>query len=92
MSTNENFPQARPPGIPRQARNTGTASVLHPLHEAAIRIADIGLSRPRTRTRELVNLLLCHGARAWRSTQPEVNIHLHIGNREEKAAIYMRLR
>lgn len=90
MSINENYPQGDFEGQERTVRNAG--SVLHPLHEAAVRIADIGLSRPRSRTKELVNLLLCHGARAWRSTQPEAKIHLHIGNRQGKAAVYMRLR
>lgn len=51
---------------------------LHPLHEAAIRIADIGLNRSKAKTRDLVGMLLTHGARAWRSTQPRADIHLHV--------------
>lgn len=51
---------------------------LHPLHEAAMRIADIGLNRSKAKTRDLVGMLLTHGARAWRSTQPRAGIHLHV--------------
>jgi hypothetical protein len=51
---------------------------LHPIHEAAMRLAGVGLSKSRGRTRDLVALLLSHGARAWRQSQPEVQIHLHV--------------
>lgn len=68
------------------------ASALHPLHEAAIRIADLGLNRPRAKTRDLVGLLLCHGARAWRYSQPQANIHLHIARYSGRLPVYMRIR
>lgn len=66
-------------------------SVLHPIHEAAMRIADLGLNRSRHKTRDLVNLLLSHGARAWRSTQPTVKIHLHVSNGKNGKPIHLRL-
>ncbi len=67
-------------------------SGLHPLHEAALRIADIGLNRSRARTKDLVGMLLAHGARAWRTGQPEVGIHLHVGRDGRRHPIRMRIR
>lgn len=75
MAMNENVP-----GTSMAAGKTPKPSRtrLHPLHEAAMRIADIGLNRSKAKTRDLVSLLLTHGARAWRSTQPRAVIHLHV--------------
>ena len=75
MAVNENVPGiVVMPG--RKARSSRIR--LHPLHEAAMRIADIGLNRSKATTRDLVGMLLTHGARAWRSTQPRAEIHLHV--------------
>jgi hypothetical protein len=87
MAINENYSDIAAGNAGHQA-----LSVLHPLHEAAMRIADLGLNRPRAKTRDLVNLLLCHGARAWRTTQPEAHIHLHISSRSGRSSVHMRLR
>ncbi|QCI97892.1 hypothetical protein [Agrobacterium larrymoorei] len=87
MAINENYSDF----AASKGRNQ-SLSVLHPIHEAAMKIADIGLNRSRHKTRDLVNLLLCHGARAWRSNQPEAKIHLHIGGRSGRAPVHMRLR
>ena len=56
----------------------GKASGLHPLHEAALKLAGLGLTKSQTKTRDLVAMLLGHGARAWRASQPEVSLHLHV--------------
>ena len=87
MAINENYVD---PGFGKS--RSQSSSVLHPIHEAAMKIADIGLNRSRHKTRDLVNLLLSHGARAWRSNQPEAKIHLHIGGRSGRAPVHMRLR
>lgn len=87
MAINENYAEVAA-GKGRQQN----LSVLHPIHEAAMRIADLGLNRSRHKTRDLVNLLLCHGARAWRSNQPEAKIHLHIASRSGQNVVRMRLR
>ena len=79
------------PTAPTKKARTA-AGTLHPLHEAAMRIADIGLSKPRAKTRDLVALLICHGARAWRSSQPEAGIHLHVTSHTGRAPIRLRLR
>lgn len=65
---------------------------LHPLHEAAMRLADLGLNRSRSRSKELVALLLSHGARAWRYSQPQASVHLHIGSHSGRKPVVMRLR
>lgn len=87
MASNENYSEALTTA-PVQRGN----SVLHPLHEVAMRIADVGLNRSKAKTKDLVNLLLCHGARAWRNNQPEANIHLHISARYGRAPINIRIR
>lgn len=75
MAMNENAPDiTAAPG--KKAKSPGIR--LHPLHEAAMRIADIGLNRSKAKTRDLVGMLLTHGARAWRSGQPRMAIHLHV--------------
>ncbi|WP_244447147.1 hypothetical protein [Hoeflea sp. BAL378] len=64
---------------------------MHPLHEAAMRLADLGFTRPRSKTKDLVGLLLCHGARAWRSAQPRASIRLRAGTPVGYAAVKIRL-
>lgn len=87
MAINENYLD-----IASSKGRSQSASVLHPIHEAAMKIADLGLNKSRHKTRDLVNLLLCHGARAWRSNQPEVKIHLHIDGRFGHSPVHLRLR
>lgn len=79
-----------PFGAGRPTRARGVA--LHPLHEAAMRLAGTGLSKSKGRTRDLVALLLSHGARAWRHSQPETDIHLHVGAYGGRSPIRLRIR
>lgn len=65
---------------------------LSPLHEAAVRLADLGLARPRAKTKDLMALLLCHGARAWRYSQPRTSIHLHVTSARGRFPVILRLR
>jgi hypothetical protein len=65
---------------------------LNPLHEAAMRLAGLGLNRSKEKTKDLVTMLLSHGARAWRHTQPEAAIHLHISTRGGRAPVRMKIR
>lgn len=92
MAINENFPTF---SVDEGRKPKRSRFVRHPLHEAALRLADIGLGRSRAstaKTRDLVALLLCHGARAWRYSQPEARIHLHVTSPSGKAPLLMRLR
>ncbi|MCX8997737.1 hypothetical protein NOF55_11560 [Rhizobiaceae bacterium BDR2-2] len=72
--------------------HSGGSFSLHPLHEAALRIAEFGLAKPRARTRDLVALLVSHGARAWRSGQPQVQVHLHVAIQAGRRPVHLRLR
>lgn len=91
MAVNENFPGFSLDG---GGKMRSKSFALHPLHEAAMRLADIGLSRSRSRskTKDLIGILLCHGARAWRYSQPDARIHLHITAPTGRAPVMMRLR
>lgn len=86
MAMNENVSGFRP-GTKRSVRGG-----LHPLHEAAMRIADMGLNRSRAKTKDLVGMLLAHGARAWRTAQPQAGIHLHVGRNGRCHPVRMRVR
>lgn len=88
MAMNENVPEFPAARNATKERSFG----LHPLHEAAMRIADIGRGRSRSKTKDLITVLMAHGARAWRYQQPEARIHLHIGAANRRAPVLMRLR
>lgn len=70
----------------------GKSAGLHPLHEAALKLAGMSLTRSQTKTRDLVAMLLGHGARAWRASQPEVTLHLHVVAPKGSHPIRLRLR
>ncbi|SMF69682.1 hypothetical protein SAMN02982989_3835 [Xaviernesmea oryzae] len=89
MAVNENSVDFTLTAMPK-SRAKGVA--LNPLHEAAMRLAGLGLSRSKEKTRDLVAMLLSHGARAWRHSQPEAHIHLHIGIRSGRAPVRLKLR
>jgi hypothetical protein len=78
--------------LPIGSRSRSSGGVLHPLHEAALRLAGLGINRPKDKTRDLVTLLLSHGARAWRHSQPEASIHLHVGSRGGRLPLRLRVR
>ena len=67
-------------------------NILHPLHEAAYPLTDIGFREKRSKTKDLIGLLLSHGARAWRYSQPEASIHLHISSQAGRFPVILRLR
>lgn len=94
MSVNENVKGGLVAANPGRSPAKGIA--LNPLHEAAMRLAGLGvglgLNRSREKTRDLVTLLLSHGARAWRHQQPAATIHLHVSQRAGRAPVRMRLR
>jgi hypothetical protein len=72
--------------------NQNKATGLHPLHEAALKLAGLGLTRSQTKTRDLVAMLLGHGARAWRAGQPEVRLHLHVVSPRGDHTVRLRIR
>lgn len=82
MSMNENIQGSDVNGA-RPFRN-----MLHPLHEAAMRLAG---TKGSARTRDLVSMLLSHGARAWRGSQPRTSIHLYTTSPNGRRPVRMRL-
>ncbi len=86
MAVNENYSDIA------SGNGHGSLSVLHPIHEAAMRIAAGGLDRCKAQTPASVAGRLSHGARAWRSNQPEANIHLHVASRSGRAPVHIRIR
>ena len=74
-------------------KKSGTRSAgLLPLHEAAMKLAGMGLNRSHEKTRDLVAMLLGHGARAWRGGQPPVDLHLHVRTPKGRHPVRLRLR
>ena len=61
------------------------------LHQAALRLADFRKGGPFFKTRDLVSLLLSHGARSWRASQPPVFIRLKVFDPQGRAAVRMLL-
>lgn len=58
----------------RRAAEAGAAA----LSQAARRIAQLSGGTKRRRTRDVVGLLLAHGARAWRLAQPAATVSLRV--------------
>lgn len=65
---------------------------LHPLHEVALKLTGLGLGRSRYKTRDLVSMLLSHGARAWRTSQPQITLHVHMTSPSGRYPVRMRLK
>jgi hypothetical protein len=65
---------------------------LLPLHEAAMKLAGMGLDRSQHKTKDLVAMLLGHGARAWRAGQPAAVLHLHVRTPKGRQPVRLRLR
>lgn len=79
------------PNLPPRKSTTKGAGLL-PLHEAAMKLAGMGLNRSHEKTRDLVAMLLGHGARAWRGNQPPVDLHLHVRTPRGHRSVRLRLR
>jgi hypothetical protein len=88
MSLNENISGSEPVA----AKSKPARSRLHPLHEAAMRLAAMKTAPSRRKTRDLVTLLLSHGARAWRGSQPQATIHLYTTSPSGHRPVRMRIR
>lgn len=72
-------------------RSFRTRTALNPLHEAAMRLAGLGKPKSNSRTRDLVSMLLSHGARAWRGSQPAVSIHLYVTSPAGRKPVRMHI-
>ncbi|MFC5385553.1 hypothetical protein ACFPLB_06165 [Aquamicrobium segne] len=70
----------------RQYNDAGTQA----LQQAATRLKTMRPGNSRFRTKDLVGLLMSHGARTWRNTQPLVQIRLKAATPDGKAAIRLK--
>ena len=73
----------------RQERRTADIGV-QALHQAAVRLADIRRGSPRFKTKDLVGLLLSHGARTWRASLPVATVRLRVFAPCGKPAVKIR--
>lgn len=64
---------------------------LQALHQAAARLADARRGVPKFRTKELVGLLLSHGARTWRNSMPRTDVRLRVSAPSGKQAVRLRV-
>ena len=76
---------------PRRQEKRPADIGMQALHQASMRLADIGRGAPRFKTKDLVGLLLSHGARTWRSTMPLATIRLRVVAPDGNPAIRIRL-
>ena len=59
-------------------RGRGIGFGVGTLRQAATRLADFRSQGNRFKTRDLVALLLSHGARSWRASQPPAHVRLRV--------------
>lgn len=87
MTTNQDF------GLVDGSAKSIRAAVAsnHPLSQAAMRLSDAREGRSRFKAKELVGLLLCHGARAWRASQPVVGIRLSVRSPNGPSAVRLNV-
>ena len=75
------------------SRRTGDTVIgMHPLHQASRRISEFREGRSLLKAKDLVGLLLCHGARAWRASQPPATPRLVVYSPVGDRAIRLRIR
>jgi hypothetical protein len=73
-----NIEKEQTTGAPKAAStNPLNMSSLAALRVAAHRLSDTR-KKPKLKTRDLVGLLLCHSARAWRNSMPHVAVKVSV--------------
>ncbi len=77
---------------PRSQEGASSEVRMQPLHQAPMRLADIRRASTRFKTKDLVGLLLAHGARSWRASFPAADIRLRVIAPEGKPAVKIRLK
>ena len=75
---------------PRRQERSAVDIGVQALHQTAVRLADIRRGGSRLKTKDLVGLLLSHGARTWRNAQPIVTIRLHVSAPGGKPGVKIR--
>ena len=74
-------------------RRSGIPTIgMHPMQQASRRISEFREGRSSLKAKDLVGLLLCHGARAWRASQPVAHSKLRVRSPDGVPAIRLRFR
>lgn len=76
---------------PRREERGSSEIGVQALHQAAVRLSDVSRGRARFKTKDLVGLLLSHGARTWRNTMPVATVRLQVVAPGGKPAVKIRL-
>ena len=81
-------------GLGSSAPPAGAARTvgIHPLSQVAMRLQEVRDGGSRLKARDLVGLLLSHGARAWRASQPVTTIRLRAESAPGCAVVRIRFR
>jgi hypothetical protein len=74
------------PDSGKTAEPVSQAATLGSLRLAAMRLSD-ARKKPLLKTRDLVGMLLSHGARAWRSSQYPVHVKLSVRTPDGSRAV-----
>ena len=51
---------------------------MQPFHQGSMRLVDLGGGRTRRKTKDLIGVLLCHGARLRRGVMPCVLVRIEV--------------
>ena len=76
---------------PRREERRAAEVGMQALNQSTMRLADIRRGGPRFKTKDLVGLLLSHGARTWRNTLPVVTVRLRVFAPDGKPAVKIGL-
>ncbi|MCW4114638.1 hypothetical protein NPA31_006645 [Aurantimonas sp. MSK8Z-1] len=76
---------------PQKLSTGAAAAAAQPLQQAAARLTEYREGRSRLKAKDLVGLLLVHGARAWRASQPNTRMRVHAVAPEGHHAVRLRL-
>lgn len=77
---------------PKDRISGASLASMHPLKQASLRIAELREGRTTLKARDLVGLLLSHGARAWRASQPVVRSRIKVASPTGHPAVRIRFR
>ena len=76
---------------PLRQKSIASEVGVYALHQAAMRLADIHSGRSRLKAKDLVSLLMCHGARAVRASMPRASVRISVVTPARHSAVKIRL-
>lgn len=77
---------------PRSKERAAAEIGMHPLHQSTVGLSNVRRTGSRFKTKDLVGLLLAHGARSWRATLPVASLRLAVITPDGKSAVQIRLK